>query len=155
MVVSHDVEDKRGSVMRTTGDRIRHAISFEIIGLILIMPLGGWAFGMPMHDIGVVGLVSSLLATAWTYIYNLLFDHAMLKICGSVYKTFAVRLVHTLLYEVGLLLILVPFIAWYLAVTLMYAFLMDVAFAVFYMIYAFCFNWAYDRFFPIPVASGQ
>lgn len=141
--------------MRTTGDRIRHAISFEIIGLILIMPLGGWAFEMPMHDIGVVGLVSSLLAAAWTYTYNLLFDHAMLKICGSVRKTFAVRLVHTLLYEAGLLLILVPFIAWYLAVTLMYAFLMDVAFAVFYMLYAFSFNWAYDRLFPIPVARGQ
>ncbi|NNE23265.1 MAG: hypothetical protein HKN11_11715 [Rhizobiales bacterium] len=54
-----------------------------------------------------------------------------------------------------MLLILVPFIAWYLAVTLMYAFVMDVASAVFYMFYAFAFNWTYDRLFPVPVARGQ
>ena len=26
---------------------------------------------------------------------------------------------------------------------------MDVAFAAFYMVYAFTFNWAYDRVFPL------
>ena len=50
--------------MRTVRDRIRHAISFEIIGLILVVPLGALAFGMPMHDIGLVSLVSATIATA-------------------------------------------------------------------------------------------
>jgi hypothetical protein len=27
---------------------------------------------------------------------------------------------------------------------------MDVSFAVFYVVYAFVFNWAYDRIFPLP-----
>ena len=137
--------------MRTFGDRIRHALSFEIIGLILVMPLGAWVFDMPMFDIGIVGLVSSLLATMWTYVYNLLFDHAMLRITDHVQKTLKIRVFHAILYEVGLLMVLVPFIAWYLNVTWLYAFLMDVSFAAFYMTYAFAFNWAYDAVFPVPL----
>ena len=27
---------------------------------------------------------------------------------------------------------------------------MDVSFAAFYVVYAFVFNWAYDRLFPLP-----
>jgi uncharacterized membrane protein len=27
---------------------------------------------------------------------------------------------------------------------------MDVSFALFYVVYAFVFNWAYDRIFPLP-----
>ena len=43
--------------MRTAADRIRHAISFELIGLALIIPLGSWAFSVPVTDIGIVGVV--------------------------------------------------------------------------------------------------
>lgn len=140
--------------MRTTRDRIRHAVSFEIIGLLLVTPLGAWTFDMPMHDIGVVGVVSATLATVWNYVYNLLFDHVMLRLAGKVQKTLAVRLVHAVLFEFGLLLVLMPFIAVYLGVTLVQAFFMDVAFALFYMVYAFVFNWVYDWIWPVPI-SGQ
>lgn len=136
--------------MRTAKDRIRHAVSFEIIGLIIVTPLGVWAFDTPVHDIGFVAIVSATIATFWNYLYNLLFDHAMLRIAGSVQKTVAVRILHAVLFEAGLLVVLMPFIAWYLEVSLMQAFLMDVAFALFYLVYAFIFNWAYDLIFPDP-----
>ena len=51
--------------MRSLGDRARHAISFEILGLALVTPLGAWAFDMPLHDIGIVSIVSATIATAW------------------------------------------------------------------------------------------
>ncbi|WP_022727656.1 PACE efflux transporter [Fodinicurvata sediminis] len=140
--------------MRTTRDRIRHALSFEIIGLLIVTPLGAWTFGMPLHDIGMVSLVSATLATAWNYIYNLLFDHAMLRLIGRVQKTLPVRIVHAVLFEFGLLLVLMPFIAIYLGVSLVQAFYMDAAFALFYMIYAFVFNWVYDWIWPVPTAEG-
>ncbi|MCU9849701.1 PACE efflux transporter [Defluviimonas sp. WL0024] len=136
--------------MRTARDRILHAISFEIIGLALVTPLGAWAFGLPMHDIGVVGIVGATVATLWNYAYNLLFDHAMLRLVGTVRKTLPARVLHTVLFEAGLLAILLPFIAWYLGVTLVQAFLMDVSFALFYLVYAFVFNWAFDLAFPVP-----
>lgn len=136
--------------MRSTRDRIRHAISFEIIGLMLFTPLASIGFGIPAHDIGVVAIVGATLATCWNYIYNLGFDHAMKRIRGSVQKTWPIRVLHALLFEGGLLLAMLPFIAWYLGVGIWEALVMDAAFAIFYLCYAFVFNWAYDRVFPLP-----
>lgn len=136
--------------MRKTGDRIRHAISFEIIGLAIFIPLAAWVFGTPMEDIGVVGVVSATLATLWNYIYNLMFDHAMQRTRGTTLKTTPIRALHALLFEGGLLVVLLPFIAWYLNVSIWEALVMDIAFAIFYLVYAFIFNWGYDRLFPLP-----
>ena len=136
--------------MRTVGDRIRHAVSFEIVGLAIIIPLAAWVFDKPMHDIGVLGVVSSLVATGWNYLYNLGFDHAMQRLRGSTLKTPVIRLFHALLFEAGLLGVLLPFFAWYLNIGLWEAFVMDISFAVFYFCYAIAFNWAYDYLFPLP-----
>lgn len=136
--------------MRSFGDRIRHALSFEIIGLLLVTPLGAWAFHMPLHDIGLVGLVSATIATGWNFAYNFLFDLAMERKLGTTQKTPPLRVLHTVLFEFGLLLLLMPFIAWYLGVSLWQALVMDVSFALFYMVYALLFNWLYDRIFPLP-----
>jgi uncharacterized membrane protein len=54
------------------------------------------------------------------------------------------------MFEVGLLLALLPMIAWYLDISVVQALMMDVSFALFYMVYAFVFNWVYDRVFPLP-----
>ena len=62
-------------------------------------------------------------------------------------------MLHTLLFEAGLILLLIPFIAWYLGISLWAALVMDIAIVVFYLVYAFFFNIAYDRVFPIPTAK--
>ena len=121
--------------MRRTADRIRHALSFELFALAIITPLGAMVFDTPIKEMGVVTVVSATIATGWNYLYNLMFDHAVL-------------------FEAGLLLVLIPFIALYLGVSLWTAFVMDVAFAGFYLIYAFCFNWGYDVIFPVPEPDG-
>ncbi|GGB08288.1 membrane protein [Brucella endophytica] len=141
--------------MRSVGDRIRHALSFEIIGLLLVTPLGALAFHMPMHDMGVVSLVSATIATAWNFIYNYLFDVVLQRTSGTTEKSGLTRVWHAVLFEAGLLVVLMPFIAWYLGVSLWQAFVMDVSFALFYMGYAFVFNWAYDRLFPLPEWTVQ
>ena len=136
--------------MRSFWDRVRHALAFEIIGLMLVVPLGALVFDMPMHEIGVVGVVSATLAMVWNYIYNLGFDALMQRTRGSTLKTVRLRVVHAVLFELGLLVILMPFIAWYLGITLLHALVMDVSFALFYMGYAFAFTLAYDRIVPLP-----
>ena len=141
--------------MRRTADRIRHAISFELIARAIITPLGAWVFDTPMKDMGVVTVISATIATGWNYLYNLLLDHAMLRRRGDVRKTPAIRVLHAVLFEAGLLLVLIPFIALYLGVGFWTAFVMDVAFAGFYLVYAFCFNWAYDVIFPIPAPDSE
>jgi uncharacterized membrane protein len=136
--------------MRTAWDRVRHALFFEIIGLILVIPLGALVFSMPMHDIGVVGVVSATIAMAWNYVFNLGFDTILKRKIGTTLKSVRMRVAHAVLFELGLLIVLMPFIAWYLGITLIHALVMDISFALFYMGYAFVFNLAYDRVFPLP-----
>ena len=138
--------------MRTTLDRIRHAILFELVGLVLMIGGGSVLTGFDAHALGVIGVVSSLVATAWNYVYNLGFDRAMLRLRGSVLKTHPIRALHALLFEGGLLVLLLPFVAWMLGVSLWQAFLFDLAIAVFYIVYGYAYNWAYDRVFPMPEA---
>lgn len=135
--------------MRSTRDRIRHAILFEALGLALIIPLGTLLFGLHPSDMGVIGLGSALVATAWNYVYNLGFDHAMQRLAGHTRKSLPLRVAHAVLFEAGLLVILLPPIAWYLGLSLVQAFVMDLAIAAFYVAYAFGFNLAYDRIFPL------
>ncbi|MEJ7929448.1 PACE efflux transporter [Ramlibacter sp. AN1015] len=141
--------------MRTVRDRIRHAVSFELIGLALITPLGAWGFGLSLHDMGIVGVVSATLATLWNYVYNVAFDHALLRASGTTLKGPWTRVLHAVAFELGLLVVLMPFLAWYLQISLWDAFVMDAAIALFYMLYAWVFNWGYDRVFPLAEWQEQ
>ena len=135
--------------MRDMADRIRHALSFEIIGFLIVITAGMVLFDMQVQDIGVIALVGSIIAMIWVYVYNYLFDLALMRLQGHAGKSIAQRLLNSLLFEIGLLLVLLPFVAWYLQVSLLEAFMLDAALAMFYFVYSFCFNWVYDRLFPI------
>ncbi|MFZ2842827.1 PACE efflux transporter [Psychrobacter sp.] len=139
--------------MRTRKDRIRHALGFEVIGLLIFAPLASLVFGFELQLMGVMALIGSIVATIWNYFYNVLFDRAMFKLRGTVQKTVSIRVLHAVLFEGGLLLLFLPAIAWYLNISLWDAFKMDIAMATFYLIYAFIYNWIYDKVFPIPKSS--
>lgn len=141
--------------MRTTFDRIRHAVLFEVIGLILFTLAGTWIFNTPMSNMGVIAIFGATLAMLWNYLYNLLFDHAMLRLRGRLDKTVAMRALHAILFEIGLMVLMLPFIMWYLGIGLVDALIMDMGYALFFMCYAFVFNWGYDIVFPIPALRNK
>lgn len=136
--------------MRKTADRIRHAILFEIIGILIATPLGAFVFQLHAGDSAVIVIGSATVAMLWNYVFNLGFDHTMQRLRGTTQKTALLRVTHAVLFELGLLAMLMPLIALYLGISLWQAFLMDIAFALFYMVYALAFNWGYDRVFPLP-----
>tara|TARA_R100000789_G_scaffold28193_3_gene31564 strand:+ start:948 stop:1388 length:441 start_codon:yes stop_codon:yes gene_type:complete len=141
--------------MRSAFDRLRHAISFEVIALILVIPAGAILFDVPLHDFGVVGIVSATLATLWNLGYNVLFDLALQRLTGTTLKSRIVRVLHALVFEAGLLMVLLPFIAWYLGISLWDAFVLDIALAAFYLVYSYVFNLIYDTLFPLPEWSQE
>lgn len=141
--------------MRSLPDRIRHVISFEIIGLALVTPLGALAFSQPMLDIGVLSAIIAVVATLWNLAYNYLFDTVLKYARGGTAKGAVMRVFHAILFELGLLATLMPFIAAYLGISIWQALMMDISFAFFYMVYAFLFNLVYDRIYPLPEWQGQ
>jgi uncharacterized membrane protein len=141
--------------MRSTWDRIRHTIGFELLGILVFAPLGSLVFGYALHEMSVIAVVASLIAAAWNYIYNVMFDRGMVRLRGSVQKTPMIRVLHALLFEGGLLIVFLPLVAWYLGISLFDALMMDIAVAGFYIVYGFIYNWAYDLVFPVPEVNMQ
>lgn len=135
--------------MRTHRDRIRHAVGFEIIALILSVPIMSFFFSFDIKDIGVIAIVGSIMATIWNYGFNIIFDKGMVRFKRSTFKTPAIRVLHVLLFESGLLMLYLPMVAWYLGISLWQAFIMDASLVGFYLFYNLSYNWAYDKIFPI------
>ncbi|GLP97792.1 PACE efflux transporter [Paraferrimonas sedimenticola] len=139
--------------MRSTFDRIRHTIGFEAIGLLMMIPLLTWLFGVELAQAGGISIVLSLLATGWNFVFNYGFDRMMLKRWGHTNKSQKLRVLHACSFEGGLIVISIPLIAWYLGVGFWQALLMDMSFVVFYLFYTYFYNLAYDKIFPIPQPS--
>jgi len=135
--------------MRTTPDRIRQAVGFEVIGLIVVISFGTLVLGYSMVDFGLLGAIGATIATVWNYLYNLLFDHALLKYTGTPKKSVKLRVFHAFGFELGLLIVFLPIVSRILNVSLMEALVIDLGFMSFYLVYAFAFTWAYDTLFPI------
>ncbi|MEZ7813678.1 MAG: PACE efflux transporter [Paracoccaceae bacterium] len=131
-------------MMRTFKSRLKHTILFEVVALFLILPLGSVIFHIDPWDFGHVAVFATAFAMIWNYFYNVCFDHFMMLAFSNLEKTILIRIGHSILFELGLLVVLAPMIAWYLGISLLAAVFMDVAFSVFYIVYAFFFNWCYD-----------
>ena len=136
--------------MRTTFDRIRQAILFEGIAFFLLVTTGLLFLGFSFKDIGVVAVFGSLVATGWNYAYNLGFDLTLLRLKNSTEKSLPARVIHAVGFEVTMLMIMLPFMMWWLDLSLLPALAYDMSFALFFMIYAFIFTWIYDSVFPAP-----
>ena len=140
--------------MRSTSGRIRQAVSFEIVGLLIATPLFACTFGHPLDEIGVLALLGATAATLWNYLYNLGFDQLLCRLTGRPHKTVPVRILHAIIFEATLLVLLLPLFAWWLGITLLEAMLMDLSFAAFYAVYAFVFTWIYDALVPMDRCAG-
>ena len=138
--------------MRTGADRLRHTLGFEGLGLMISIPLFSLLTGQPVDHLGPLAIGLSLLATGWNYLYNLLVDHWMLRRLGRLEKRLIERVLHALIFELGLLLVVLPLTALWLGISLWQALWLDIGFSLFFVLYAFGYNLAYDRLFPLPVS---
>ena len=137
---------------RSTADRIRMAIGFETIGLLLLIPASSMLLDKPALELGGLAVLMSLLATWWNYQFNQWFDRFYLAPRGRHYKTQPERVGHAIGFELGLLVVFLPLTAWYLAISLWQALLLDLGFMLFYLVYGYAYHWAYDVMFPPATA---
>jgi uncharacterized membrane protein len=136
--------------MRTFRDRIRHTILFEIIALAFVVVGGSWIIGRPMEIIGALSLMFSALAMGWNLLFNWLFDIWDRKYRAFAKRGFVVRAIHASLFELSMVIAGLFLVSWWLGVTYWEAFIIDVGFSAFFLLYAYGFNWAYDTIFPVP-----
>ncbi|MDK4689523.1 PACE efflux transporter [Kingella negevensis] len=85
----------------------------------------------------------SLLALLWNVVFNWLFDQKFSAPRET--RTFAIRALHAVLFEGGLLLATVPLIMWWLDLGFVQALAMDIGMTLFVMVYTVVFHWCYDN----------
>ncbi len=142
--------------MRTTRDRVRHALLFEIILIIVCTPLLSFILHKPLEAMGAMGLAMSLLAMGWNYLYNILFDRTLMRLGRPLYpRSLMMRMVHAILFEGGFALVSIPMVMVVLHLSFFQAVMFDLAFLVMVPIYTLVYNGVYDRVFPLAEFSGE
>jgi uncharacterized membrane protein len=132
--------------------KIVYVISFELIAIVLASTLLRVLSDSPVTTAGITAAASSAIAMAWNYVYNLLFEAWEARQARKG-RSLLRRAVHAIGFEAGLVTMLVPLFAWVLGVSLLVAFLLNAAMIVFFLVYAFLFNLAFDRIFGLPLSA--
>lgn len=140
--------------MKATTRRIVQALLYEAIAVIAVTPAIAWIFAHPLGSSLLLTLLMSSIALAWNYGFNTLYERweARQAVKG---RTFTRRLAHGVLFEVGLATILIPFMAYWLNISLLHALLADMGVLAFFFVYTVVFTWVFDRIFGLPVSAQQ
>jgi uncharacterized membrane protein len=138
---------------RSLGERALHAVLFEVLAIGISAPLAVWLTGESMTAMGVLTAVIALMALLWNMVYNWLFDN--LQNYAGFARTMWVRIAHACGFELGLLIAAVPFVAWWLDVSLWHALVVDIGLVLFYLPYTFFFNLGYDKARPVFLRRRQ
>ena len=128
--------------------RVIHMLGFEFFALIIFAPLAALVLNKGLFEIASFGVIASVIAMLWNFIYNYMFDSAEKKLGKDRFRrSIMLRIFHALLFELGLLIATIPLVAFWLNMTLWQAFIVDIAFVIFFLLYAFVYNWLFDTIY--------
>lgn len=134
--------------------RILYVAVFEIIAIAASTALLMLLSGSDVQGSLPIATAISLIAVAWNYTYNLLFEkvEAMRQSEG---RTLITRISHAFGFEFGLFVIIIPiYMAWY-SVGFWKAFEMEAVLLLFFLIYTFVFTYVFDMIFSLPNYKTQ
>ncbi|TEU29717.1 PACE efflux transporter [Acinetobacter seifertii] len=132
--------------------RIVYVSSYEVIGMV-ISSLGlALLAGDSVEHTGPLSVMITTIAVTWNFIYNILYEKWEAR-QDSKSRTVKRRIVHAIGFQITLVIFLIPLIAWWMDISLVAAFWLDVAFIIIIPIYTFIFNWTFDKLFGLPVSA--
>ena len=100
-----------------------------------------------------IAIAASAIAILWNLAFNYGFERweqylqQHRKYQG---RSLGIRVLHAVGFETGLLIFLVPVLAWWLDVSFIEALILDLGLLAFFLIYTFIFTWVFDRVFGLP-----
>lgn len=138
--------------MQPVTRRLLQAVLYEVFAVAAVGPALGWIFDAPMVSSLLLAVLMSAVALVWNYLFNGWFERweARQATRGRSWRR---RLLHGLGFEGGLVVLLVPVMAWWLDTSLLQAFVADLGVLVFFFVYAVVFTWAFDRVFGLPASA--
>lgn len=141
--------------MKPQTRRIVQAVLYEVFAVAAVGPALAFIFNEPVASSLGLAVCMSTIALAWNYVFNGWFERWEARQTTKG-RSLARRILHGLGFEGGLVVMLVPVMAYWMNISLWKAFVADLGILAFFFVYAVVFTWAFDRIFGLPEsASGH
>ena len=88
-------------------------------------------------------IIGAIVATSWNWIYNFIFDK--IYWCERRNWSIKIRVIHTFLFEIGILLLVTPVYSLCLHISLVEALFLNTSVAAYFLVYTYLFNLCYDK----------
>ena len=123
--------------------RIIHALSYEIILLVIIAIALSMIFKMPLEVTGTLGIAMAVTSVIWNMVFNHFFEKFEAK--HQLKRTVKIRILHAIGFEGGLMLATIPMVAYALQMSIWQAIVLDFSLTMCILVYTFIFQWCYDH----------
>lgn len=132
--------------------RIIYVISYELIAIALTT-VGLVALGFGSTGSGAMAVAASTVAVVWNYVWTTAFEVWETR-QDSRTRTLGRRIAHAVGFEGGLVVLLLPVVAWTLQVSLLQALRLEAGLLAFFLVYTFGFAWLFDKVLPPRTNPG-
>ena len=122
--------------------RIIHALSYEIILLVIIAIALSFIFEVPMEVTGTLGIAMAVTSVIWNMVFNHFFEKYEQK--KKFKRTTKVRILHAIGFEGGLMIATIPMVAYAMNMSILQAVILDLGLTSCILVYTFVFQWCYD-----------
>ncbi|MBJ2270391.1 PACE efflux transporter [Pseudomonas sp. MF6772] len=140
--------------MQGPSRKILQAILYESIAVAVLSPSISLIYDEGLAHAGALSLMLSVCALLWNVLFNYVFECWEARQPQRA-RTLGRRLLHSLGFEGGLVLLLVPLVAWWLEISWWAALVTDLGLFVFFFFYALAFQWVFDRVFDVPESAKE
>jgi uncharacterized membrane protein len=139
--------------LQGTKRKITYVTTYEAFAFVF-GTLGFFGFSeSSLERAGSLAFFGSVFAVSWNFTYNALFERWESKRLTRG-RGFARRVLHAMGFEAGFLLVLMPAAAWWLEISYLHSFALNLGLNFFFLFYTFAFTWCFDRVFGLPTSAA-
>lgn len=132
--------------------KVTYVAIYEAIALIF-GTLGFFSFSdSSLERAGALAVFGSLFSVSWNYAYNAMFERWESNRLKRG-RGFSRRVLHAVGFETGFLIVLLPVAAWWLEISYLHSFTLNLGLNIFFLAYTFVFTWSFDRIFGLPASA--
>ena len=129
--------------------RVTYVFFYEVLSFLISAMILAVLSGSTISHIGPLALLIAVIAVSVNFFYNYAFEWWE-KRQHSKTRTIFRRVVHAIGFQVVLVTILIPLIAWWMQISLVKAFFLDFSLMIIIPCYTFVYNYLFDLLFGLP-----
>ncbi|WP_336938478.1 PACE efflux transporter [Acinetobacter modestus] len=135
--------------MQGTKRRVTYVFFYEVFSFFICAMVLAVLSDTSISHTGPLSILIAMIAVTINYFYNHVFEMWEKKQISKK-RTVMRRVVHAIGFQIVLVMILIPLIAWWMQISLIKAFLLDFSLMVLIPCYTFVYNYLFDHIFGLP-----